>query len=170
LGGFYGIIYSIVLAFKHWKRFVKEFRSLTSNIQVKIIRTSSFMLLLASIVLFFAISSISLKILLLTVAVIFFITLHAWLFMKSVEKVSMYNEKSVEDLVEGDWIPKDILVKGKKLVGPKDLGISKKQIALLKKYRIKKVLVKEGIPFVPSFLLGYIATLVAGNWLNIILR
>lgn len=38
--------------------------------------------------------------------------------------------------------------------GPKDLGISKKQILLLRKGKVQRVVVKEGIPFVPSFLLA----------------
>jgi len=38
-----------------------------------------------------------------------------------------------------------------------NLGITKEQIIKLKKNNFKTILVKEGIPFVPSFLLAYIA-------------
>jgi len=41
--------------------------------------------------------------------------------------------------------------------GPGDLGITNQQIALLKQHGIKHVVVKEGIPFVPSFLIAYVA-------------
>ena len=84
----------------------------------------------------------------------------------------MYKLVEPSRLTEGDWIAKNVLYKGKVITGPKDLGIAKKQIALLKKlYRenkVKKILVKEGIPFVPSFFLGWITTLVIGNILNFI--
>ena len=111
-------------------------------------------------------ASLLLKIFISTLAIIFFLAVYAWIFMKSIEKISLLKQRSVKDLVEGDWIVKNIFVKGKRIAGPKDLGISKKQIELLKKYKIKKVLVKEGVPFVPSFLLGYIATLALGNWIR----
>jgi len=72
-----------------------------------------------------------------------------------------------KELTEGDWIAKDILVKGKYIAGPKDLGIEKKQIKelirLYQKRKIKKVLMKIGIPFVPSFFIAYIITLAYGN-------
>ncbi|GIU69536.1 MAG: hypothetical protein KatS3mg002_0772 [Candidatus Woesearchaeota archaeon] len=48
----------------------------------------------------------------------------------------------------------------KYITGPKDLGISKEQIELLKKSKIKKVLVKEGIPFIPAFLIAFILTMI----------
>ena len=42
-------------------------------------------------------------------------------------------------------------------------GADNKSIELLKKANIKQVLVKEGIPFVPPFLLGTILTLVVSG-------
>ncbi len=74
----------------------------------------------------------------------------------------------ISQLTEGDWIYKDIFIgsgkKKKYITGPKDLGISKEQISLLKKYssqgKIKNIIIKEGIPFVPAFLFAYIATII----------
>ena len=72
-----------------------------------------------------------------------------------------------KQLTEGDWIAKDVKISGKYVTGPKDLGIEKKQIRKLiefyKKGKIKKVLIKEGIPFVPSFFIAYVVTLMFGN-------
>ena len=69
------------------------------------------------------------------------------------------------------WI-KDIIIDGKRISGPKDLGIERKQlrklIDLYKKGKIKKVLIKVGIPFVPSFLVAYLLTLFFGNLLMLI--
>ena len=69
-----------------------------------------------------------------------------------------------EKLTEGDWIVDDIIVDKKRIAGPKDLGIEKHQIKQLLKYKklgkIKKIKVKYGIPFVPSFLLALIYTII----------
>jgi len=47
------------------------------------------------------------------------------------------------------------------------LGIEKKQIRklieLYKKRKVKNILIKEGIPFVPSFFAAYVITLIYGN-------
>ena len=79
-----------------------------------------------------------------------------------------------EKLTEGDWIVNDVKVDGKYICGPKDLGIEmqqiKKLIALKKRGKIRKVLMKEGIPFVPSFLLAFAVTIFLGNifiWLSL---
>ncbi len=169
LGGFYGMGFSIYLGIKHKREFAKEIKHTYSNQTIRLFSLLSVLSLITSIILFFTINNASLNFLILALAIIFVIAIHTFIFMKSVEKVSMFKEKSIKELTEGDWIAKNIFVKGKRLAGPKDLGISKKQIALLKRYKIRKVLVKEGIPFVPSFLLGYLATLGIGNWIIFLL-
>ena len=59
------------------------------------------------------------------------------------------------------------MIDGKKICGPKDLGVSKKQIEKLldyeKKGRINEIQIKEGIPFIPSFLIAYVYTLIFDN-------
>ena len=78
-----------------------------------------------------------------------------------------------EKLTEGDWIAKDIVVNGKRVAGPKDLGISKAQIkellGLKKQKKIGKILIKEGIPFVPSFLAAFAVTMLYGAWFTSLL-
>ncbi|HLD06646.1 MAG TPA: hypothetical protein VJC16_03885, partial [Candidatus Nanoarchaeia archaeon] len=81
-----------------------------------------------------------------------------------VEEATMKRKVPLDKVTEGDWIVQDITIKGKYIAGPKDLGITKEQIAALKKARIKEVLVKYGIPFVPSFLLAFIAYLILGEY------
>ena len=70
-------------------------------------------------------------------------------------------------VTEGDWIAKDVIVSGKKICGPKDLGITKEQLALLQKLarqkKIKSVIVKYGIPFIPTFLIALLAALMLEN-------
>ena len=75
----------------------------------------------------------------------------------------MKNKIPVNKLVEGDWVLEEVKV-GKKVLVAAKYGITKEQIAELKKAKVKRVLVKEGIPFVPSFLLAYILALIFYTW------
>ncbi len=79
-------------------------------------------------------------------------------------KSCLLNWKNPDELVEGDWIAKAIKVKGKIIASPKDLGLENKQINLMRKLKVKKILVKDGLPFIPAFLLGYILTVLFGAW------
>ena len=107
------------------------------------------------------------KILIFGSAITLYLTCYMWILTKAVEKSCMQKYVLPSKLTEGDWIVNDIKVDGKRICGPKDLGIEKEQIKNLISYyragKIKKVLIKEGIPFVPSFLMGFVVTLVFGN-------
>ena len=69
-------------------------------------------------------------------------------------------ERSVNELVEGDWLAEDIIYNGKVIIGKEKPYIDKEDIELLKKLKIKKVKIREGIPFVPAFLISYIIYLL----------
>ena len=88
--------------------------------------------------------------------------------VKTVEKVCMIKAVIPEKITEGDWIAEEVVVEGKRICGPKDLGIEKEQIKelikLKKQNKIKTVLVKYGIPFVPSFLLSFLVSVMFGNF------
>lgn len=168
IGALYGIGWSIFLAIKNKKNFKKEFMSLQRK--KRRLNLALFVLLLIFIILVFLLITDSfLKIILIIFSIFFYLSLYVYIFTKSVENSSMYKMYPVNKLTEGDWIAKIIRYKGKYLCGPKDLGISKKQIALLKKFKIKQVLVKEGIPFIPSFLIAFIITYIFGNLLFLLL-
>ena len=69
------------------------------------------------------------------------------------------------ELVEGDWVAKNYYDKNRKLICSKrDPGLTYKQIQRLKKNNIKKVLVKEGIPFVPAFFFGFLLTIFFSDY------
>jgi prepilin signal peptidase PulO-like enzyme (type II secretory pathway) len=74
---------------------------------------------------------------------------------------------SPKDLVEGDWLVEDVVVNGKKIVKKGGIGVTKKDVALLqdlhKKGIVDKVTVKDGIPFVPTFLIAFIINYLLGN-------
>jgi Flp pilus assembly protein protease CpaA len=104
-----------------------------------------------------------LKILLLLLALIILIYPYLITLTKEVEKKILTYKIKVSKLTEGDWIIDDIKYKNKLVYSKKSPGITNKQIGLLKKYKIKEVLIKEGIPFVPAIFLGVLFSLIFGS-------
>lgn len=166
IGALYGIAWSIYLAAKHRKRFVpfvsravkgKEYKKAK-----KILFAAVALLLLISVMSDFYIAAA-----LIAAAFALFFVFYAFVFLTAVEKISLVKLLPVERLTEGDWIVKDVVVDKKRICGPKDLGISRHQIKKLLRLKqngkIRKVLVKEGMPFVPSFLIAFAISLVWGN-------
>ncbi len=169
VGGFYGLFWCIGLAIKHHKAMRTK---LAEYVQEKHIVRARRIMLTSTLVLVgiaFFTPNMVLQFTILMAAFGAFMLFYLWIFAKIVERVAMHKHVDPEKLTEGDWIAYDIIVGGKRICGPKDLGISKEQIkelALLKKKKlIKTVLIKEGLPFVPSFFLAYIVTLIGGNLL-----
>jgi hypothetical protein len=81
-------------------------------------------------------------------------------FLRVVENKSFLKELPLSKVTEGDWLAKDV-IKNKKLICSKRKAcLDKKQIEKLKKHKIRKIWIKEGIPFVPAILLGLILTII----------
>ena len=160
-GAFYGIGWSVYLAFKNKKGFAKSFAKNLN--EKKRFRIFSLILGFLAVVSIFFISSPLLRFVLCITALTPICYTYFHVFGKSVEECCMYKWLPVSRLTEGDWVAKPVYMKGKLICGPKDVGLEKCQIIALKKADVKKVLVKEGIPFVPSFLIASIVTLVYGN-------
>lgn len=164
IGAIYGLAYSFILAFSNWSKFKIEFGKINSQFKMKrmILLFSLSFLILALASLFI---DILLGLLFFVISFSLFLFVYLFLFSKSVEKTCMIKLTPVNKLTEGDWIVKNVNVKGKYICGPKDLGIEQKQIALLRKLKVKSVFVKNGIPFVPSFLISVIVSLIFGWFL-----
>ena len=168
VGAIYGISWSIFLAFKNKKKFLKEFKKilLEKNIvRIKnLIGICSILLVLTGM---FFIKLYPMKILILSLAFLILITFYLSIFVKAIEKSCMYKLVEPSKLTEGDWIAKDVIINEQYICGPKDLGIEKKQIKKLiefyNKGKVKNILIKEGIPFVPSFFVAFVVTLMVGN-------
>jgi Flp pilus assembly protein protease CpaA len=159
-GSFYGFIYSIIIAIRNKSKFIPRFNELKEkhhNIRRIIISICALLIIIS----FFM--DVYLRIVFLGFAFIILLTFYMFMFYKAVESVCMIKKVEPEELTEGDWIVDDIMVNKKRICGPKDLGISKEQIAKLinlkKNKKVNKILIKEGIPFVPSFLLAYLIIL-----------
>ena len=167
IGAAYGLVWSLALAITRWKKFVENYKKISEDTKTvrRIILVTSLIILIPALL----VEETSLKICFAGLAAITLLSYYMWAFAKAVEKSAMYRMVIPDKLTEGDWIAKEVNIKGKYICGPKDLGIEKKQIQQLKKLykqnKIKEVLVKDGIPFVPSFLLAFIVTLMLGNWI-----
>ncbi len=168
-GAFYGMFWMFILAGKNWNRFKKDFLKRIYDPRFIKIRWTSLILILLLILSALLVDDVLVKITLVSSAVLLFVFVYSIIIAKSIETACMIKKVPVAKLTEGDWIVEDIKVKGKILAGPKDLGITKKQIAMLKKHKIKQVLIKEGVPFVPSFLIAYVLTMGLGNWLLLLI-
>ena len=92
---------------------------------------------------------------LLYVGFLFLLSLFPFLLVsiRIVEDEVMQEQRSVEDLVPGDWVleqPDGFEIN--------KTGISEEDIEELKESNIESILVKKGIPFVPSFLIAFVTT------------
>ena len=172
IGAIYGLFWSLLLVFKDKKKFWKEFSKLLLNKKIAQAKRIIMALLVLFIVAFFFIKIFYLRLLILSLAFLILTTFYLWVFVKAIEKSCMYKLVEPQKLTEGDWIVKNIFVGGKYITGPKDLGISKSKIRKLadfyNKGKVRKILIKEGIPFVPSFLVAFVITFIFGNLLGLI--
>ncbi len=168
-GAFYGLFYSIILAVKHRKRFIKRFiKIIHEKAMIKTRKIILLILIFLIILILVLINDLIAKWLLILLVLLAYIFFYLIIFIKAVEQTAMLKYVYPEELTEGDWIVKNIIIDKKKITGPRDLGISKEKIKRLIAYkkqgRIKKILIKQGIPFVPSFLIAFIITIWIGAW------
>ena len=153
IGSIYGMIYSIVLAFKHKNQFkenlsklrfpILPFLILSLAVAVVSFFTYQFLLILAAIILLFPL---------------------LFIFTKTVENVALIKTIETSKLTEGDWLAQPVKV-GSRIINAKS-GLTAKEIEFLKKHK-KHVTIKEGIPFVPVFLISFILSLLLGNLLEL---
>lgn len=171
-GAVYGLFWTIFLAWKNKKKFLEELKNLRTR-KVMLLRNALIVLMVLTIAGVFFLKHPLEKLALIIFFVCTTLLYYFWLVAKAVENACMYKTVPPEKLTEGDWIAKNIIIAGKYICGPKDLGVSKEQIAKLvrlkKQHKIQNVLIKEGIPFVPSFLMGFLMTLVWGNVMAMVL-
>jgi Flp pilus assembly protein protease CpaA len=169
-GALYGILWIIFMGIKNRKEVYKKIKKSFADKRFKIFRIVSGLLSIIGlgVIYFFPIyMDPRFKIIFTSLIILFFLMNYLLVIVKAIEEASMIRMVEISKLTEGDWIVDDIVVDGEKITGPKDLGIEKKQIARLlelsKIGKIKKVKVKYGIPFVPSFFLGLVYTIITNS-------
>lgn len=148
VGGIYGLIYSITLSIKHWRKFKEKYKEIKEHFYLT--RLVSMILSLLLVLLSFM-TNLKTRIGLLLSAALIYFYVHITIFIKAVEFSCLLKNIPVSKLTEGDWIANKNIIKKFKIP---NTGIELKQIKALIKSKIKSVEVKEGIPFVPPFLIG----------------
>ncbi|MEK6874560.1 MAG: A24 family peptidase [Nanoarchaeota archaeon] len=169
VGGVYGLFWMVTLALRHIQKTRKAFEKLESQHNMVIAKVIAHLVSTILLVIAYLSRASIWWFPLVLAAVLSLGSYYLFLMLRSVEAVCFLKKMPVSELTEGDWIYKDVKIKRMYLCGPKDLGISKQQIMLLKKYKIKDVLVKSGIPFIPSFLIAFGVTLAFGNLVFLLL-
>ena len=173
-GAVYSLFWSIFLAVKNRKKFIREIKkNIKKYKKIELIISVCSAAILVSALLMYDFNT---KIILFCILILINVSCLLALFVKSVEKASMFMYVEPEALTEGDWIAKEYRINNKYICGPKDLGIEKKQIKKLihlkKTGKIKKILIKVGIPFIPSFLIAFILAIIMEekiiNWIFVL--
>jgi len=145
-GAIYGLIITISLSLKNFKSFKKEF-----VVQFRKNKKKFFLgVLLGLIVMILGIQ----ESLFFTLGIILFAFPYLYLYAKAVDEKCMIKDIKVKDLTEGDWLYKDVKVKGRTIKATWG-GIEKKDINDLRK-KYKKVKIRQGIPYVPVFLIAFV--------------
>jgi len=115
---------------------------------------------------------------------LFLASILAWLLMvfllasfltaKAVEKSCMIKNVKPRSLTIGDWLAEDVRINNKIVCTQRGTGLKEtdliKLVKLEKQGKLKDVRIRLGIPFVPSFFLGLLASLIVGDLVLILVR
>jgi len=153
MGSFYVLIWSIVLVFRNFKKFFREFKIYSKKYGNFFI--FGFILFLLWIIVVYFINN---QILFLLFGFVFLLFPLLFVFAKAVEESCMIRNLSPSEVTEGDWLYKDIFILGKRIKASWD-GVSASELKLIRKKYHGKILVKFGVPFTPGFLFGFLVLL-----------
>jgi len=156
-GAVYGGIFSLALALKSKNNFKKEFSKLAKE-KWGLIQLTIFLGIISLIVVF-----LTKEWSFLLLPVLIFILPWIYIYAKSVDEGCMIFQTPIEELTEGDWLYKDVELSKEKIKANWE-GLSKEEIELIKKSKIKTVLVRRGIPFVPAIFIAFIIWLYLFLW------
>ena len=146
IGSFYGIAWSIGLSVKNFKELKKEFKKKIRKER----KVSYFFIILGIIILVLGIIDSLFYVFGLLVLLVPFILVYA----KAVEEVCMIKEVSTKELEEGDWLYEDVKLKGRVIKANWE-GLSLEEIKFIRKEH-RNIKIKQGIPFVPVFLISFV--------------
>jgi Flp pilus assembly protein protease CpaA len=174
VGAVYGILWTIGLGIVHFTKTKKAFKEWLAIPSIKKMRLYTHILagvlLLAAV--FIQQFMIRLTGLVFGGLILFFF--YMYITIKAVEQSAMYRSLPPSQLVEGDWPLEDVIVDNKVIFSvEKKIGIELDDLETLRKLedqgKIKKIDVRHGVPFVPSFLFAFIVTSVYGNLIVLLL-
>lgn len=149
-GAFYGVFLGVILGIKNRKDFIREFsKQFKKN---KCVFYIFIVLGIISLVLSFV------QIFFLYIGILMFILPYIYFSAKSIDESCMVKKVKTNLLMEGDWLYKDVRI-GKRTLKAKWGGLTKEEIRFLKK-RKKEILIRQGIPFSPVFLISYFGLII----------
>jgi len=151
-GSIYGLVYSLVLYFKDFGKVNKEISRFAKELGIWYLVFGVVVLLFGF---FYWVSFIF--------GVFILLGLGLYIFAKGLEGVSMIRVISGKDLREGDWLVDDVEI-GKRVIKADWDGLSLEDIELLKGR--KKVKIKDGLPFVPAFLIAFLGYVFLRGWIT----
>jgi hypothetical protein len=151
LGSVYALVFSFYLAIKNRRKFKIEFRKGVEKYRKIFLFSLSFFVLWIAFIVYIHDWSF------LFIGIIFLLFPVLFVYAKAVEESCMVASLKPLEVTEGDWLYKDVIIRGKKIKSCWD-GLSKKELDLIRKSN-KNILIKQGIPFTPSFLLAFIGLL-----------
>jgi len=155
-GALYGVVLAVYLGVKNRKVFKKEFAKEFKKSKKVFYIAVVFGIILILLAFF--------DILFLYLGILIFIANYVYYSAKSIDEGCMIKKINTKNLTEGDWLYRDVKL-GKRLIEAKWSGLSQDEIVFLRKKK-KDVLIREGRPFSPVFLISYaglIYALVIGN-------
>jgi hypothetical protein len=86
--------------------------------------------------------------------ILIFVLPYLYLYAKSVDESSMVKSLKTSGLREGDWLYRDVRI-GKKTIRASWDGLKRREITLLRKHK-KRVRIREGVAFTPTFLISFV--------------
>lgn len=143
-----GSIYSLIFSFYY---FIKDFKKVYVVFLNNLKNRYNYYLLAISFILFLF-GFVEYLSFVFSLFIILFVLLVS--FAKSLENVSMKRYIKTSELREGDWLFSDVKV-GKKVFKKSWDGLTAEDIKYMKKFN-KRVFIKDGIPYAPSFLFALI--------------
>ena len=156
IGALYTLTTSIFIGIKHRHKLGKEFKK-------QFIKNRKITLLSLTSAILIGLAGLTFYTPLIYFAIIIFILPYIYIYAKSVDESCMIVKVKPKDLREGDWLYKDVSVKGEFIVANWD-GLSKKEITLLKKTS-KEVQIRQGVPFSPVFFISFILLVLFYKWI-----
>ncbi len=160
VGGVYGLVWSLYKGIKNKKEVLERAKQLWKETYPYRLAAYGGLIILTGASFFLA---PPLRLAALVLAFMAVAILILWVVMKSIEETSFIKRIPLKKLTEGDWIAKAIKQKNRVVCAASRTGATKEDINMLKKLRIPAVWIKEGIPFVPSFLIAYLTSIFIGN-------
>jgi Flp pilus assembly protein protease CpaA len=149
-GSVYGLFYSFVLYFRDFEK--------VNRVIVKMVDGKWWMAGIGVVVLLIGFFNWVFFVL----GVFALLSMGLYVLAKGLEVVSMVRVVSGKELREGDWLVEDVKIKGRVIEADWD-GLSLRDIELLKGR--KKVKIKEGLPFVPAFLIAFLGYVFLRSWI-----